>query len=237
MRHIYLSPHLDDAVYSCGGLIASQARLGQAVEIWTVSAGDPPEGPLSPFAEMLHASWGLGREAPATRRREDIAACLLVGAAHRHFSFVDCIYRRAPDGTWLYNPDNMWSAPLVDDEPVIETLRATLDLLLHPDDRLYCPLTVGGHVDHRLARLAAERLGRPLLHFADYPYVQNQEVGNLSDGLALEVHPLSPECLRLWQDGVAVYASQLSAFWPDEAGMRKVIAAYASPGLRLWMSG
>ncbi|MBA4379671.1 MAG: PIG-L family deacetylase, partial [Anaerolinea sp.] len=58
MRWIYISPHLDDAVLSCGGLIWEQSHAGTQVEIWTVCTGDPPEGPLSPFAEVLHAEWG-----------------------------------------------------------------------------------------------------------------------------------------------------------------------------------
>jgi len=39
MRWIYLSPHFDDAVLSCGGLIFDQTCGGTAVEIWTVFAG------------------------------------------------------------------------------------------------------------------------------------------------------------------------------------------------------
>jgi LmbE family N-acetylglucosaminyl deacetylase len=33
MRWIYLSPHFDDAVLSCGGLIFDQAQAGTPVEI------------------------------------------------------------------------------------------------------------------------------------------------------------------------------------------------------------
>jgi LmbE family N-acetylglucosaminyl deacetylase len=50
MRWIYLSPHFDDAVLSCGGLIFEQARQGIPIEIWTIFAGNPPPGPLSMFA-------------------------------------------------------------------------------------------------------------------------------------------------------------------------------------------
>jgi len=40
MRWIYISPHFDDAVLSCGGLIWEQTHKGITVEIWTVCAGD-----------------------------------------------------------------------------------------------------------------------------------------------------------------------------------------------------
>jgi hypothetical protein len=35
MRWIYLSPHLDDAALSAGGLIYEQTQAGIQVEIWT----------------------------------------------------------------------------------------------------------------------------------------------------------------------------------------------------------
>ena len=41
MRWIYISPHLDDAVLSAGGLLYDQAQKGIPVEIWTVVCGYP----------------------------------------------------------------------------------------------------------------------------------------------------------------------------------------------------
>ena len=68
MHWIYLSPHLDDAVLSCGGLIWEQVQLGERVEIWTIFAGDPPAEMLTPFAEELHTRWGCGLNAVEIRR-------------------------------------------------------------------------------------------------------------------------------------------------------------------------
>ena len=237
MRNIYFSPHLDDAIYSCGGLIADQVRSGQPVDIWTVCAGDPPDGPLSPFAEVLHASWGFGRDAPTMRRAEDIAACKIVGAAHRHFSFMDAIYRSGPDGEWLYNPETLMDEIHPADAPQVETLRLLLKALLRPDDVLFCPLTVGGHTDHRLTRRAVDQLGRSLTYFADFPYVQNQVPEPLTGGMHLEIRPISAEGLHRWQDGVAAYASQLATFWPSLDAMREVISTYGENGIRLWKPG
>ena len=70
MAWIYLSPHFDDAVLSCGGLIWEQVRRGERVEIWTVCAGAIPPGPLSPFAAELHARWGTGMASVEARRAE-----------------------------------------------------------------------------------------------------------------------------------------------------------------------
>ena len=94
MEWIYFSPHLDDVALSCGGLVWEQRRAGQRVSIWTLCAGDPPAGALSPFAQSLHARWQTGADAVALRRQEDIAACAALEAEYRHLDVPDCIYRR-----------------------------------------------------------------------------------------------------------------------------------------------
>src|SRR5512147_1498099 len=93
MEWIYLSPHFDDVALSCGALVWEQATAGHTVNIWTVCAGDQPPGPLSPFAKKLHQRWETGGDAVYLRRREDIQSCAQMGAAYRHFSIPDCIYR------------------------------------------------------------------------------------------------------------------------------------------------
>ena len=174
MRWLYISPHLDDAILSCGGLIWEQTRAGAKVEVGTVCAGDPPEGPLSPFAEVLHAEWSTSVETTSLRREEDLAACRTVGARYRHLSVPDCIYRSAQDGTWLYNPNTLVGEIHPADLPLVETVRTFLAASLKPEDSLACPLTVGGHANHRLTRAAVEAFGRPLAYYADVPYVLNQ---------------------------------------------------------------
>ena len=82
MRWIYISPHFDDAVLSCGGLIWEQTQKGNPVEIWTVCAGDAPPGPLSLLALDCHRQWGIesAAELVAARRLENQEAAALVGA-------------------------------------------------------------------------------------------------------------------------------------------------------------
>ena len=101
--HIYLSPHLDDAVLSCGGRIWQQARAGGRVLVVTVFASPPaPGAPLSPFARSLHARWGHPAGAVARRQEEDRAAVAILGAQAVHWPYADCIYRQAPGGRFLF---------------------------------------------------------------------------------------------------------------------------------------
>ncbi len=242
MEWWYLSPHLDDAVYSCGGLIAAQVRRGQAVHIWTMCAGDPPAPRFSPFAQALHARWGTdGFETAALRRREDRQACALLGASWRHEDIPDCIYRQDEDGRFLYtSEETLFGPPHPAERPLLRRMTRLLEERLPDRARLVVPLTLGGHTDHRLVRRAAEALGRPLWYYPDYPYARSASAAELLSRLPasarLERTPLRAAEVSAWVRAMRLYASQLTSFWEDEAALEAEIRAWARTlgGALLW---
>lgn len=253
MHWIYLSPHFDDVALSCGGLVWEQAQGGAQASIWTICAGDAPEGPVSPFAEELHARWETGSQAVSTRRQEDINACARLSASYRHFHIPDCIYRYAgmgdgsrpsasatEDRLFLYTTNEEICGPLNPAESsLVKQLSADLAQVLPPEVQLVCPLAIGGHVDHRLTRLAAQALERPLWYYADYPYVLEnlEEVESLRQtGWQANPFPISAAGLEAWQESVAAHRSQISTFWPNLPSMRVAIDAYHKmfAGILLW---
>lgn len=241
MEWIFLSPHLDDAAFSCGGLIWELTRAGVTTAVWTICAGDPPPESISPYASSLHTRWATGLDAVAMRREEDKHACLLLGVVPRYFSFLDAVYRRSPvDGTPFYTSDEALFGELNPLEvDLIEALKRELEADLPRSAELCCPLTIGGHVDHRLVRMAAERLSRRRLwYYADYPYVALSEnnLDGFIQGMSSRLFPVSEEGLAAWETSAAAYTSQISTFWKDEADMRAAIASYCSRegGIRLW---
>ena len=241
MIWIYLSPHFDDVVLSCGGLVWEQVQAGNAVHIWTICGGAPePSQPFSAFAEALHQRWGTGPSAVAARREEDIASCKVVGAKHRHLPVFDCIYRTGADGQPLYASEEALNGPLHPDEMARAAQISRLEAVRLPGAaQVVCPLSLGNHVDHQLVRRAAEQLGRKLWYYADYPYVLKQPA-RLEEmaqaGWRRQLFPLSSTAVAAWQDAVAAHTSQISTFWTDESAMRAAIAEYAAQeaGVGLW---
>ena len=240
MVWVYLSPHLDDVVLSAGGLIWEQAQSGHKVQIWTICAGDPPPGGLSPFAQSLHDRWGTGRDAVALRRQEDQRSCDLIGASCHHFDIPDCIYRRSiRTGVHLYpDEDGLW-APIHPDEGVlmddtVQKLQKKLAPLL-PDVRLVSPLALGDHVDHRLTRSLAEQMGVPLHYYADYPYVVR--VGSLgrASGMKSRHFQISPQGMRAWQNAISAHESQISTFWGGLDQMRTELESYYQDMGGIWI--
>jgi len=240
MNWVYLSPHFDDAVYSCGGLIWEQTRAGDTVEIRTICAGEPQPGPLPPFAAELHERWG-SPQAVSVRREEDQEACQIVGAGQRLGNIPDCIYRFLPDGQpVIHVNEDLFAAPLEQEKDRIYALSRDLLAALPAGARLVAPLTLGGHVDHRLVRAAAEMLGLPLRYYADFPYVAREQPviePHLPPGVVLRLYPVSPDGLAAWQRAVAAYRSQISTFWVDEPALYADMQAYlrsTGGNARLW---
>ncbi len=238
MEWIYLSPHFDDIALSCGGLVWEQADAGDKVQVWTICAGELPPRPLSAFAMSLHARWQTGPEAVIQRRQEDIASCEAMRANFRHFNLPDCIYRPHDQQTPHYydSAEALFGEINPAETTLVAELTALLEQALPESVQVICPLSLGGHVDHRLVRAAAERLKRPLLYYADYPYVLKTQL-ELDDlarsGWRRLPHSISPAGLEAWIAAVAAHRSQISTFWPDAASLRQAITEYAA-GLNLW---
>jgi LmbE family N-acetylglucosaminyl deacetylase len=238
MRWIYISPHLDDAVLSAGGLIYEQTRAGMDVEIWTLLCGFPPSEEFSPFAQVLHYQWGIpaAAEGVSTRRAEDIKAASIVGAKTVHFDFLDCIYRRGKNGDWLYS--NVFVPPHEDDEDLPARIAESISTRLLPTDQLVCQLGLGSHLDHVLVRRAVELLQHPILYDVDIPYLFNStaELASQTAGMKANTHRITDSGLSSWQDAILAYESQLSGLFDSPEAMRTQIQQYWSEyiGIRLW---
>lgn len=238
MRWIYISPHLDDAVLSAGGLIYDQARSGMDVEIWTIVCGFPPPGELTPLAQILHMEWGTGtvEDTVKLRRSEDKRAASIVGAKSVYFDVPDCIYRRGQDGEPLY-PDIFVHPHQAEADLPTEIADMLLEHL-QPDDQLVCVLGIGGHVDHILVRQGVERLERPLKYLADIPYLfkHPEELAGYTNGMKKSVQVITEAGLRSWIEAVLAYKSQMSSLFDNLEEVERSIRLYHQDwgGLAVW---
>jgi len=251
-QHIYLSPHLDDAVLSCGGIIYNQAQRGETVAVITLfAASPPPDLHLSTYAQSLHQRWqasappGVDFSDPtALRRKEDQRALAVLNPAIQivHYALPDCIYRvDAATGEALYTSDEALFCTVHLADPALSDLRA---ISPSPSDAMfYLPLAVGSHVDHQVVRNAAENWTLPqsqVRYYEDYPYVTY--LGALEAALGnpalwhVTTYPLSEEALTAKTRAVAKHASQISTFWAGEEAMIAALREHAqrSDGERLW---
>jgi hypothetical protein len=212
----------------------------------TLFGGDAPAAvPLSAFARSLHQRWQLGDDAPARRRDEDRAACDRLGCYLIHLPFADAVYRVKPaTQRHLYDSEEAIFGEVRDNElidRVAEEIQARLRQVSHA--RLVVPLTAGQHVDHVIARLAAERLKADSIYYEDYPYAEQPERMTPvwgTDEWASETIGLSEAALHAKIEAVLLHRSQISTFYRDDEEVRQRLRAYAeltgrgSPAERYW---
>lgn len=223
-RHIFLSPHFDDAVYSCGGTLGVQVSAGLRPLVITVFGGAPTTPiELSPFAAETHRKMGFRQDvqaAIATRRREDAAALDYLRADYLWLDYPDAIYRGNP----AYYPNevvgvDVHPGDLWIDRELAQNL-VTLNERL-PDTVWYAPLAIGPHIDHLIVCSAADRLiqlGANVKFYEDFPYVLDngaldrrlKDFGNILEPAYVEMS----EMLPLRQEAATMYASQTAANFP-----------------------
>jgi LmbE family N-acetylglucosaminyl deacetylase len=243
---ICLSPHYDDAVFSCGGLLHRAARSGRRALAVTVCAAPPPDGEVSPYVARLHARWGADDAAAATmvarRRAEDEAALAGLGVATVYLDLPDAIYRRDPgSGAWLYTGhDGIFGPPAEAEAPVVEALATRLAGLagVIRTTRRLVPLAVGGHVDHQLVRRAAERAWgeTAVRYYEDFPYAAEPGavvavVGGDRSWRGRRV-TLDEADVAAKVAAVACYASQIGTFWEDYRSMEAAVRGFGASGGR-----
>jgi LmbE family N-acetylglucosaminyl deacetylase len=199
---LVISPHLDDAVFGCGRLIA--AHPGSVVV--TVFAG-VPRHPERLTEWDAACGFRNAAEAIATRRREDQAALALLDATPRWLDFCDSQY---------------------DETASPAELAAALGQAIANEapDRVLYPLGIF-HSDHLLvhdAAVAALRAWPDLPAFAFEDALYRGMRGELQQRLAaLARARFSATPARLLVEGaearkaqaVQAYASQMRAFGPN----------------------
>lgn len=250
---IYLSPHLDDVVLSCGGQIYQQTQAGQKILIATVTAGDPPISAISEYAQSLHDRWELIADAVQARRDEDERAAALIGADVLHWDIPDCIYRfHAESGESFYTSDDEIFGDIHPEEGVLlEKIERLIDAL-PAHDALYLPLGVGNHVDHRLTRTAAEQwlaknkdagMGTPnwVWYYEEYPYAAEEGatetiLAETDAAWTLRRISLTANALSARIRAIAQFQSQLSTFFEDGDDLSAQVRRFVTNvgGERLW---
>ncbi|MCJ2036618.1 PIG-L deacetylase family protein [Methylobacterium sp. J-068] len=203
-----LSPHLDDAAFSCGGLLHALAGDGWRVVMATLFTGSvaSPTG----FALACQTDKGLGPEIDymRLRRAEDAGAAEALGIeAPRHLPFREAPHRGYG---WAHE---LFQDVRADDGIVPDLARAIRDLLAETaPDLVLAPQAVGGHVDHVQVVRALDIAGprAPILWWRDFPYTVRSQAPK--QPLRARFADLAEAECRFGPEGQAAKAAACAAY-------------------------
>lgn len=143
---VVVSPHLDDAVLSLGGLIAREVAAGRKVTVVSCFTAGPPLESI-PVERRVFGDYSV-------RRAEDERALARLGAGHRWLDLPERIWRDPPPKKTLHV---FHTPPKMDDFRELRAIRAAIGELVEAGAEVYAPLAIGHHVDHTEVALAALR--------------------------------------------------------------------------------
>lgn len=231
---LFLSPHLDDAVLSCGALIEAQAQ-GREIIVATIFTEATPAPHTRAATSFLRQCSGddAGRLF-AARKAEDRSVLDDMGVQSLHLGGVDALFRqrRPPklgSSAWArllpefthryptYRFDIALGRIARGDQVLIRQLQDDVArLMAHTQaELLFCPVGVGKHVDHLITREAGMGHPRNVVLYSDFPYdlVSQPDESRLA---RLGYEPWT------WDEGltskvprIRQYATQADALFPD----------------------
>jgi LmbE family N-acetylglucosaminyl deacetylase len=227
-----LSPHLDDAVLSCGALLSTLAKRSQVTVVTVFSAASDPPHTRAGRAFLAQCAAGNAADLYAARQREDAEVLTGMGVRHLHLDVPDALFRRrvaarpvAELGRTIpelvhryptYRFDIARGRVSRGDRRLLETLHERVARLVDAAgaELVFAPIGVGRHVDHLLTRSLGERLVDRAIFYSDFPYDQWAS----PDARYLAAHRLRR---WTWENGlerkvplIEGYRSQVGALFP-----------------------
>lgn len=155
MQHIFLSPHLDDAVVSCGGTIAKLVYQREDVLVVSIYTKNPD---IKKIPKKFH-KFAIYDQ----RKREDQKALNRLSVDYKWLEVEERAYRQP----LLKKPADIFKINIsegLEQFSNITTIQTELDKLIekYPKAKFYAPLAIGNHFDHVEVFLAS------LMYMVDY---------------------------------------------------------------------
>ncbi|OGK33838.1 hypothetical protein A3I50_01755 [Candidatus Roizmanbacteria bacterium RIFCSPLOWO2_02_FULL_37_9] len=189
----FISPHLDDAILSAGGLIDYLANKTR-VEIITIFTQATPR-PYTRFCKKFMSDCGY-TDADLffqDRRKEDEIVCKKVKVDYQHLEFIDVAWRKKQSPnlieklSGIIHPEVLHLYPLgrnfmsgktvEEDKEMISEITKKLQSFMFYASRfkksiIFSPLAIGNHVDHVIVRNICSEIFplEKLIFWTDYPY-------------------------------------------------------------------
>ena len=216
---LFLSPHLDDVAFSCGGTLAKLAAAGWRCVLATAFTRSVPNP--TGFALKCQTDKGLSPEVDylAVRRAEDADFGRVVGAAEvLWLDFPEAPHRG-------YDSPAELLAGVKPGDDIADALAGRVHDLWRQSrpELVFAPQGLGNHADHLqlIAAVTRTLLADAVTWYRDTPYALRESADAAGFGVPIGAH------LAAKLEGCAAYRTQLGFQFGGEAAMRDALTAFA----------
>lgn len=171
--YIFLSPHLDDAILSCGNLIARLSSKGKKIIVITVFTGTSKVASPQATDFVKICGYTNAKKLFQIRKLEDINACKILGTHYVHLKYIDAAWRCFDNKPIYTSTEKQYSGKVsYRDSLLTNKIKREIDRLIvrYNNPVLFAPLGVGNHVDHLIVNKVAKKISIDKFFWEDFPY-------------------------------------------------------------------
>lgn len=218
-NYVIISPHLDDAVISCGDFIYYLRRKRLNVEVTTVFPNVYYGNDLQKSASDFHKISNRGKYLNIFRQKEDRKAMDVLNVSYNHLGFSECLYRKDSNNEFIYN--NIYDdINFEKDNKMINEIISFFATFYNIESTVFIfPLGIGNHIDHNLLSFIGNKLEQKffkVLYYEDLPYKMNLNYEDYKDKVKNKngiIIPLDKSDFYNKLEAYVCYSSQINVVW------------------------
>ncbi|HZE86809.1 MAG TPA: PIG-L family deacetylase [Methylomirabilota bacterium] len=222
---VFISPHCDDAVLSCGTLLSQLSGKTNltVVNVFTKAHKKPYTLSAQQFLKTSN-HFSDANALYKERVLEDKKALTTLGIKIVNLDLEDALFRRKkqssllgkiiPEIDHLY-PTYRWHVikKIASKDYAMQDLKKVLKQFKTKNTLIFAPYGIGNHVDHKITRMVCEDIFENLILYSDFPYnsdTHEYETPKKNEE-AYILNPNSDKKNRL----IAMYKTQFAGLFPD----------------------
>lgn len=225
----FISPHFDDAVLSAGALMMDLSGKTQ-VTVINVFTKPGQNNTLSAKSFIKQCGSETGKNLFVAREKEDKKVLSEMNIKVVNLGLLDALWRTkggkvygflgkiVPEFAHIY-PTYRWHVKKgkisTYDRDTTRKLTKELLRIIKPGDFIFCPIGIGGHVDHLLVKKVCEQSFENLIFWSDYPYNIRQDKRDLSINKTEMASLLYRKDIAVKKNLVKGYKTQYNALFSD----------------------
>ena len=184
---VFVSPHHDDAILSCGGLISYLSKRTKVIVINVFTDGGDNPYSLSAKKFLELNNYKDAKKLFKARRTEDSKVFGSININPVNLGFLTGLFRKKENPTFLERilgkllPELLCIYPTFylhlkkgkiakEDQELLIKLHRKLKEIIKSESLVFCPLGVGNHTDHIVVREVCSNNFSKVVYWTDFPY-------------------------------------------------------------------
>lgn len=228
-RYIFLSPHLDDAAFSCGALLHFLKSKHKNVTVINFFTKGGTLNTLSAKKFLKLSGYNNAQELFTQRENEDRQALEPLVTRIINLGFQDILWRQKNNLSTLkqiigkFVPEFIHIYPTYrfhilgksakpEDQLLVKEIKSALNRIIKTSSKtcLFAPLGTGGHIDHLLVRDIFPQANSSIIYYSELPYrLHSQEPNDfINQHNLIKYHFSDQKCLKMKLKTAKLYLSQ-----------------------------